>query len=119
MKETTNYKLKKIELSDSPPDITVINPNWDLIDDNLKETSDRAILNEEKVDELAKPNLLYNSDFQIWQDGKEFIGANGSYTADGWKRYNGVDNNVKVYQTNGIVPGYKSAIRIEAYENVG
>lgn len=35
MKETTNYKLKKIELTDSPPDITVINPNWDTIDEKL------------------------------------------------------------------------------------
>ena len=49
MKETTNYKLKKIELSDSPPDITVINPNWDLIDSTLKEVSDKSNLNEDEV----------------------------------------------------------------------
>lgn len=36
MKETTNYNLKKIELTDSPPDITVINPNWDAIDVEMK-----------------------------------------------------------------------------------
>lgn len=38
--ETTNYKLKKIELTDSPPDITVINPNWDTIDKELKANKD-------------------------------------------------------------------------------
>lgn len=32
MKETANYQLKKIELTDAPPDITVLNPNWDAVD---------------------------------------------------------------------------------------
>ncbi|WP_346930293.1 hypothetical protein [Clostridium sp.] len=40
MLTTTNYGLKKIELKDSPPDITVINPNWDLIDQMLKTLHD-------------------------------------------------------------------------------
>ena len=35
MLKTTNYALNKIELKDSPPDITVINPNWDTIDTKL------------------------------------------------------------------------------------
>lgn len=39
MQQTTNYALKKIELADSPPDITVINPNWDSIDVELKRLS--------------------------------------------------------------------------------
>lgn len=33
---TTNYDLVKIELKDSPADITVINQNWDKIDQALK-----------------------------------------------------------------------------------
>lgn len=33
--KTTNYNLHKIDLADSPPDITVINSNWDIIDENL------------------------------------------------------------------------------------
>lgn len=37
MLTTTNYKLKKPELTDSPPDITVMNPNWDLVDEKLFE----------------------------------------------------------------------------------
>ena len=37
MQETTNYKLKKLELTDSPADITVLNGNWDTIDAELKE----------------------------------------------------------------------------------
>lgn len=35
MKTTTNLGFKKIELTDSPPDITVQDPNWDLIDKHL------------------------------------------------------------------------------------
>ena len=35
MLATKNYKFKKPELTDSPPDITVMNPNWDDIDDKL------------------------------------------------------------------------------------
>ena len=40
MIQTTNYKLNKIELADSPADITVLNGNWDTIDTNLKKLSD-------------------------------------------------------------------------------
>ena len=40
MLTTTNYKFKKPELTDSPPDITVMNGNWDIIDTNLKKLND-------------------------------------------------------------------------------
>lgn len=46
MLQTANYALKKIDLTDSPPDITVFNPNFDTIDAKLKEIEDN------KVDEL-------------------------------------------------------------------
>lgn len=48
MQETTNYKLKKQELSD-PADITQISGNWDTIDTKLKEL-------ETKNTELAAEN---------------------------------------------------------------
>ena len=35
MQTTKNYKFKKPELTDSPPDITVMNFNWDTIDEKL------------------------------------------------------------------------------------
>lgn len=34
--KTTNYNLHKIDLTDAPPDITVLNGNWDTIDSELK-----------------------------------------------------------------------------------
>ena len=40
MKETTNLKLKKPELTDAPPDITILDFNWDKIDSEIKTTSD-------------------------------------------------------------------------------
>lgn len=42
MKETLNYKLKKIELTDSPPDITVHSENFDIIDAEMKKIDDKA-----------------------------------------------------------------------------
>lgn len=35
MQTTKNYKFKKPELTDSPPDITVLNGNFDVIDEKL------------------------------------------------------------------------------------
>lgn len=40
MQYTTNYGLTKLELSDSPADITEINSNWNTIDEKLKEHAD-------------------------------------------------------------------------------
>ena len=42
MLTTTNYKFKKPELTDSPPDITATNENWDTLDANLKDAQDKA-----------------------------------------------------------------------------
>lgn len=41
--QTTNYKLTKIALTDAPPDITVINGNWDTIDTQLKSLNDGKV----------------------------------------------------------------------------
>lgn len=38
--KTTNYELNKIDLADSPPDITVLNTNADIIDTQLKKNAD-------------------------------------------------------------------------------
>lgn len=38
---TTNYTLNKIDLSDAPPDITVLNDNWDIIDEALLALQDQ------------------------------------------------------------------------------
>ena len=50
---TTNYGFIKPELTDAPPDITAMNPNWDKLDTNLK------TLNDSKV---AFPNKLFSEE---------------------------------------------------------
>lgn len=42
MKQTTNYNLVKPELTDSPPDITVMNQNWDTIDIEIANKVDKV-----------------------------------------------------------------------------
>ena len=37
---TTNYNIPKIDLTDAPPDITVLNPGFDIIDSKLKQLED-------------------------------------------------------------------------------
>ncbi|MEG1497082.1 MAG: hypothetical protein RR385_06860 [Clostridiales bacterium] len=46
MLHTTNYNLNKIELADAPPDITVLNKNWDTLDTKLKTCSDADAIQE-------------------------------------------------------------------------
>ncbi|MEG2149095.1 MAG: hypothetical protein RRY24_06700, partial [Clostridiales bacterium] len=46
MLHTTNYNLNKIELVDAPPDITVLNKNWDTLDAKLKICSDADVIQE-------------------------------------------------------------------------
>jgi hypothetical protein len=45
---TENYNFTKVDLADSPPDITAINANWDTVDAKLKE------LSEGSTDEVIK-----------------------------------------------------------------
>lgn len=42
--QTTNYNLTKPALTDSPPDITVLNGNFDIIDNLLKALSDKFFI---------------------------------------------------------------------------
>jgi phage-related tail fiber protein len=49
LKTTPNYNFKKMELTDSPPDIEVINPNWDTIDIELKKASESASGSDKKI----------------------------------------------------------------------
>ena len=42
MQTTTHFNFKKPELTDSPPDITATNTNWDTIDANLKDVKGKA-----------------------------------------------------------------------------
>ena len=64
---TTNYNLVKIELSDTPPDITKINSNWDTIDKELfkKLNGDTALAENTDLNTVLTP-------------GRYFVGDNGA-----------------------------------------
>lgn len=77
---TTNYNLHKIDLTDAPPDITVINPNWDTIDTEL---SKRATLGTDgKVPSSQLPAMDYvpNSE-KASANGVATLDANGNVPA--------------------------------------
>lgn len=67
--KTTNYNLHKIDLTDAPPDITVLNGNWDKIDTELK---GRATLVSGKVpveqlpSDAYAPNGLTKQAFEVY-----------------------------------------------------
>lgn len=46
MKTTSNLGLKKIELTDSPPDITVQDYNWDKLDTEIQDLKDTKVAKE-------------------------------------------------------------------------
>lgn len=59
MLKTQNYGFNKPELSDSPPDITVMNPNWDNIDKKIKENTDAIAQNSEAVRQCVEKMIFY------------------------------------------------------------
>lgn len=65
--QTTNYNLHKIDLTDAPPDITVLNSNWDTIDTELKNriVTDNAISENTDLNTITTP-------------GRYFVGHNGA-----------------------------------------
>lgn len=64
MLKTQNYGFNKPELSDSPPDITVMNPNWDTIDKKIKENTDAIAQNSEAIStvktEITKMDMSWD-----------------------------------------------------------
>lgn len=79
MKETQTYALKQIELEDSPPDITVLNDNWDQIDNLLKQAenhkndgsvhvsaTDKNNWNSKAPGDHAHFTTSYNTDIADW-----------------------------------------------------
>lgn len=65
-KVTGNYNLIMPELTDSPPDITAMNPNWQKIDAKLKEQEEKItetvnLVSNESIARISADNTLDNS----------------------------------------------------------
>ena len=94
MLTTLNYLLKKIELADSPPDITVLNANWDAIDAALKAGVDAN--NASQKYRLTGDLGLALSDVIMCND----IRGTGLYT-------------INSTSTDSPFPGYGGKLRVE------
>lgn len=75
---TTIYKFIKPELTDGPPDITVMNPNWDALDAELKRQDDNLI--EHKAEKASQEALGH---IKIGEGGS--VDENGVYVPTGFK----------------------------------
>jgi hypothetical protein len=63
---TTNYNLHKIDLTDAPPDITVLNGNWDIIDAKLHEAQGGGSKSTVVEDTLAANK--WGTNLYTWQN---------------------------------------------------
>lgn len=115
MKHTTNYSFNKIDLSDSPSDITILNPNFDKIDAELKALTDKdteivASINTVKNDYLPKTggNVTGNLTVKSKHVARSVNGAtadsNGNIT---------IDVGGKVQSVNGVTPDSKGNVLLD------
>ena len=67
--KTTNYGLNKIDRTDAPPDITILNENWDILDGKMKalETSMEDV---DKVVEESIKNIDLSNKADLDENGK-------------------------------------------------
>lgn len=80
MNTTANYDLVEIELSDAPPDITVINPNWETIDTELKNLTDGKAPAGYGVGETLYNNRVNNPLDTSLETGRYGLISGGSVT---------------------------------------
>lgn len=68
--KTTNFNLHKIDLTDAPPDITVLNANWDTLDTQLKTLTDRPSVTVDSALSGTSTNPVQNKVVKSALDGK-------------------------------------------------
>ena len=90
MQYTTNYGLTKLELSDSPADITEINTNWETIDEKLKEHADML--------DGTKGSIAFTNKENTFTNRQNFLQA-----------FNLINKSVEV----GVVPSNDQFIRFD------
>ena len=73
--KTTNYNLHKIDLTDAPPDITVLNPNWDTLDAKIKALEDAGWTRAEIVEVINDTVSATDISGKVSKTGDELTGA--------------------------------------------
>lgn len=89
--KTTNYGLHKIDLTDAPPKIDVLNQNWDILDEKLK-TLETSM---EDVDTLVKESIE-----NIDLSSKADLDENGKIPTEQLPEFSTVDGVTAVLSTN-------------------
>lgn len=78
--QTTNYKLHKFDLADSPTDITVLNPSMDIIDTQLKALADGKF---DKTGGTISGNLVVNGSTTLKKLTASELDLNGNADVSG------------------------------------
>lgn len=87
---TTNFNLHKIDLTDAPPDITVLNQNWDALDS--------LIFNVPKVDILSTTSITSAALDQRDSTVKHYAFSGDSYTGGDLPSYGHRFGNATVFK---------------------
>lgn len=124
--QTENYALHKIDLTDAPPDITVLNQNFDIIDDELKELSESTL---KKDGDTMTGSLTVMDNFNVNKtfDSVEYktyvrpinysIGSNDDYST-GLIHYKGDTNNAQLmFNKDGVM--LRDNVNAKAYQIFG
>lgn len=114
--KTANYNLHKIDLNDSPPDITVLNQNFDILDEKLKEVEDGSSdISAESIGalptsggkmtgQLQVPKILFDRSNGAYGDGGIYK-ANDSGNASTQIMDRGSNNKFAILAVNGQTQG--------------
>ena len=76
--KTTNFNLHKIDLTDAPPDITVLNQNWDKIDQELLK-GQRFIVNISDNGDNFKADKTFSEVLAAYNAGKTLMAYYNDY----------------------------------------
>lgn len=130
---TENLGLHKIDLNDAPPDITVLNQNWDIIDEEVANISENitpeAIGAVDKTGDVMSGSLTVIDNFNVNKtfDDVEYktyvrpinysIGNNGDYST-GLIHYKGNVNHAQLmFNKDGIM--LRDNVNAKAYKLFG
>ena len=119
MQLTPIYKFKKRELTDSPPDITANNSNWDVLETNLNSHGDSIAAQGKQIENCSKKienDLVPATQTKL---GLVKVGANLSITPDGVLNAGGPYNHPNDANTRHVSDGEKNAWNSKAPGDFG
>lgn len=116
---TTNYGFVKPALTDAPPDITVMNPNWDEVDTELKKSNDH-IANKSNPHSVTKSQVGLGNVDNTADSAKPVSTAQATAIADAKKAGTDAQANLDTHTANKSNPHgvTKSQVGLGSVPNV-